>query len=203
MKYKFVTLLIIVGSLFAELSFKEIQSAYNSSYTYETATKYKIAISSLNKVIKEYPNGYTVNYRLGWLYYLSGNYANSLKHLNTALLTYPYSVEVLNTLNLVNVARLDWEKVEAQSANIFKIDYYNYYANYWYTIALMRQKKYDQAIKISNKMLSVFPSNVTFLVTLAESTYLNGSIQEALLIFQSAIILDKDNETAKYYLGKK
>lgn len=203
MKYKWVTLLIIVGSLFAELSFKEIQSAYNSSYTYETATKYKIAISSLNKVIKEYPKGYTVNYRLGWLYYLSGNYANSLKHLNTGLLTYPYSVEVLNTLNLVNVARLDWDKVEIQSANIFKIDYYNYYANYWYTIALMRQKKYDQAIKISNKMLSVFPSNVTFLVTLAESTYLNGSVADALLIFQSAVILDKDNETAKYYLGKK
>ena len=203
MKYKLVILLIIVGSLFAELSFKEIQSAYNSSYTYETATKYKIAISSLNKVIKEYPKGYTVNYRLGWLYYLSGNYANSIKHLNTALLTYPYSVETLNTINLVNVARLDWEKVEAQSSNIFKIDYYNYYANYWYTIALMRQSKYDQAIKISNKMLSVFPSNVTFLITLAESTYLNGSVADALLIFGSAIILDKDNETAKYYLTKQ
>ncbi|NOR44506.1 MAG: tetratricopeptide repeat protein [Candidatus Delongbacteria bacterium] len=203
MKYKLVTLLIIASSLFAELSFKEIQSAYNSSYTYEAATKYKIAISSLNKVIKEYPKGYTVNYRLGWLYYLSGNYANSLQHLNTALLTYPYSVEVLNTLNLVNVARLDWDKVESQSMNIFKIDYYNYYANYWYTIALMRQAKYGQAIKISNKMLSVFPSNVIFLVTLAESTYLNGSVADALLIFQSAVILDKDNETAKYYLEKK
>ena len=203
MKYKLVILLIIVGSLFAELSFKEIQSAYNSSYTYETATKYKIAISSLNKVIKEYPKGYTVNYRLGWLYYLSGNYANSIKHLNIALFTYPYSVEILNTLNLVNVARLDWGKVEVQSANIFKIDYYNYYANYWYTIALMRQKKYDQAIKISNKMLSVFPSNVTFLITLAESTYLNGSVADALLIFESAVILDKDNETANYYLGQK
>ncbi|MDA3838320.1 MAG: tetratricopeptide repeat protein [Candidatus Delongbacteria bacterium] len=203
MKYKLVTLLILTVSLFAELSFNEIKSAYNSSYTYETATKYKIAISSLKKVIEAYPKGYTVNYRLGWLYYLAGNYANSVNHLNTALLTYPYSVEVLNTLNLVNVARLDWDKVESQSINIFKIDYYNYYANYWYSVALMRQKKYDQAIKVTDKMLAVFPTNVVFLNILAESNYLNGNTADALNVFESVVILDKDNETAKYYLGKK
>jgi tetratricopeptide (TPR) repeat protein len=137
------------------------------------------------------------------LYYLAGNYANSVNHLNTALLTYPYSVEVLNTLNLVNVARLDWDKVESQSINIFKIDYYNYYANYWYSVALMRQKKYDQAIKVTDKMLAVFPTNVVFLNILAESNYLNGNTADALNVFESVVILDKDNETAKYYLGKK
>jgi len=202
MKYKLIALLIIVSSLFSELSFKEIKKAYSSSIKYETATKYKLSISSLNKVIKEYPNGYTVNYRLGWLYYLSGNYANAMKHLNTALLTYPYSIEALNTINLVNVAKLEWDKVEAQSANIFKIDYYNYYANYWYAVALIRQAKYDQAVKISNKMLSVFPSNVTFLVILAESTYLGGDEKGGIKFFESVAILDKDNETAKYYLNK-
>ncbi|MBN2788785.1 MAG: tetratricopeptide repeat protein [Candidatus Delongbacteria bacterium] len=202
MKYKLITLLIISVSLFAELSFKDIQNAYTSSYSYETAQKYDKAISSLNKVITAYPNGYTVNYRLGWLYYLAGNYANSVKHLNAALLIYPYSVEALNTVNLVNVAKLDWDKVEAQSINIFKIDYYNYYANYWYSVALMRQKKYDQSIKIANKMLGVFPTNVTFLNILAESTYLLGSTEDGLKIFESVVILDKDNETAKYYLNK-
>jgi tetratricopeptide (TPR) repeat protein len=197
MKYKFITLLIITVSLFAELSFKDIQNAYTSSYSYETAQKYDKAISSMNKIITTYPNGYTVNYRLGWLYYLAGNYANSVKHLNAALLVYPYSVEALNTVNLVNVARLDWDKVESQSINIFKIDYYKY------SVALIRQKKYDQAIKVADKMLAVFPTNVTFLNILAESYYLNGNTADALKVFESVVILDKDNETAKYYLGKK
>jgi len=181
---------------------KELEEAYNNSIKFETGQKYDKAISALGKVIKDYPSGYTVNYRLGWLYYLSGNYSNAQKHLETALLIYPYSVEVLNTINLINVAKMEWEKVEIQSVKVFKIDHYNYYANYWYAVALMKQKKYDLAIKTAEKMVSIFPTNVVFLNILAESKFLNGEKDEALLIFGSVIILDKDNEPAKYYLGR-
>lgn len=189
-------------SLIAEMAQKDLEEAYNSSIKYETSQKYDKAISALGKVITEYPSGYTVNYRLGWLYYLSGNYSNAQKHLETALLIYPYSVEVLNTINLINVAKMDWEKVEIQSAKVFKIDHYNYYANYWYAVALMRQQKYDQSVKIADKMLAVFPTNVVFLNIIAESKFLKGEKDEAMLIFGGVIILDKDNEMAKYYLGR-
>lgn len=189
-------------SLIAEMSQKELEEAYNSSIKFETSQKYDKAISALGKVIKDYPSGYTVNYRLGWLYYLSGNFSNAQKHLETALLIYPYSVEVLNTINLINVAKMEWEQVEVQSLKVFKIDYYNYYANYWYSTALMKQKKYDQAVKTADKMLAVFPTNTVFLNILAESKFLNGEKDEAMTIFGSVIILDKDNEMAKYYLGR-
>jgi len=125
-----------------------------------------------------------------------------MKNLETALKAYPYSIEVMNTINLVYVAQADWDKVEVQSTKVMKIDHYNYYANYWYSVALMRQKKYDQAIKTADKMLAVFPSNVVFLNILAESKFLKGEKDEALKIFAGVIILDKDNETAKYYLGR-
>jgi len=197
--------LFIIGllfSLYAEMTQKELEEAYSSSFKYETAQRYDKSISALSKVIKDYPTGYTVNYRLGWLYYLSGNYANALKNLETSLTAYPYSVEALNTINLVYAAQLAWEKVEVQSNKIMKIDYYNYYANYWYAVALFRQNKYDQAIKTADKMLAVFPSNVVFLNILAESKFLKGDKDGALSIFAGVIILDKDNETAKYYLGR-
>ncbi|MDD4205918.1 MAG: tetratricopeptide repeat protein [Candidatus Delongbacteria bacterium] len=200
--YLILFLFIATITLIAEMTQKELEDAYNSSIKYETGQKYDKAISALGKVIKEYPSGYTVNYRLGWLYYLSGNYSNAQKHLETALLIYPYSVEVLNTINLINVAKLEWEQVEIQSVKVFKIDHYNYYANYWYSVALMKQKKYDAAIKIADKMLAVFPTNVVFLNILAESKFLKGEKDEAMLIFSSVIILDKDNELAKYYLGR-
>jgi hypothetical protein len=66
----------------------------------------------------------------------------------------------------------------------------------------MKQKKYDLAVKIADKMLAVFPTNVVFLNILAESKFLNGEKDEAMLIFGSVIILDKENELAKYYLGR-
>lgn len=197
-----ILFLILTVNIFAEMTQKELEDAYNSSVNYETSQKYEKAISALNRVYKEYPSGYTVNYRLGWLYYLSGNYSNALNNLNAALLIYPSSVEVLNTINLINAAKLDWEMVEIQSVKIFKIDYYNYYANYWYSVALMRQKKYEQAVKAADKMLAVFPTNVVFLNILAESKYLQGEKDAAYEIFSGVIILDKDNETAKYYLGR-
>jgi tetratricopeptide (TPR) repeat protein len=181
---------------------KEIEDAYYSSYNYEQAQNYTKAITVLDKVYKEYPSGYTINYRLGWLYYLAGNYANALKNLQSALVVYPYSVEVMNTVNLIFAAKLEWEQAEVQSVKIFKVDYYNYYANYWYAVALMRQKKYEQAVKAADKMLAVFPTNVVFLNILAESKFLNGEKDEAIEIFSGVIILDKDNETAKYYLGR-
>lgn len=197
-----ILLLILSLILTAEMTQKEIEDAYNTSVRYEQAQNYTKAITALEKVYREYPSGYTVNYRLGWLYYLAGNYANALKNLQSALIIYPYSVEVMNTVNLIYAARLEWEQVEVQSVRIFKIDFYNYYANYWYSVALMRQKKYDQAVKAADKMLAVFPTNVVFLNILAESKFLKGEKNEAFEIFSGVIILDKDNETAKYYLGR-
>jgi len=201
-KYGLLLVFALLFGLYAEMTQKELEDAYDSSIKYEMSQKYDKAISALSKVIKDYPTGYTVNYRLGWLYYLQGNFANGMKHLETALTVYPYSAEVLNTINLVYVAQADWEKVEVQSTKVIKIDYYNYYANYWYSVALFRQKKYDQAIKISDKMLAVFPTNIEFLNILAESKFLKGDKTEALKIFAGVIILHKDNETARYYLGR-
>jgi tetratricopeptide (TPR) repeat protein len=87
-KMKGIALLLISGLLFsitAGMNQKEIESAYHSSYQHETAQKYDKAITALSKVYKEYPTGYTVNYRLGWLYYLSANYANAMQNLTAAI----------------------------------------------------------------------------------------------------------------------
>jgi tetratricopeptide (TPR) repeat protein len=201
-KTALVLLLGLIIGLYSEMTQKDLEEAYSNSFKFETSQKYDKAISALSKVIKDYPAGYTVNYRLGWLYYLSGNYANAMKNLETALTAYPYSIEVMNTINLVYVAQADWDKVEVQSTKVMKIDHYNYYANYWYSVALMRQNKYENSIKTADKMLAVFPTNVVFLNILAESKFLKGDKDEALKIFAGVITLDKDNETAKYYLKR-
>jgi tetratricopeptide (TPR) repeat protein len=203
-KITLVVLLIISFSLaFAEgLSYDEIKEAYSKSFEYETKEKYEKAIKVLQDVFEEFSKTYTVNYRLGWLYYLNGNFANSLEHLENAIAANEYSVEAMNTVNLVYVAQEEWEKVEEQSTKIIKIDYYNYYANYYYSLALKMQAKYGLAAKVNKKMLEIFPSSVVFLQELAENIFLNNETLDSKSIFESVLILDPDNTVAPYYLGK-
>ncbi len=201
-RYIFIVLLILfVSALFSEdMQYKDIQSAYKKSYDYEIMQKYDKAIKALSDVYRNYPESYTVNYRLGWLYYLNKNYSNAYTHLAKALAVFPSSVEVLNTIDLIYAATQEWSKLEANAVKIINIDYYNNYANYWYSYALKKQGKLDLALKVDYKMLALFPSSVSFLTELAENLYLSGSVDLAKEKFMDILILDSMNETAKYYL---
>ncbi|MBT3168264.1 MAG: hypothetical protein HN952_06900 [Candidatus Cloacimonetes bacterium] len=189
-------ILVTFGIIAKELNFTEIKEAYTKSYEYETLEKYDYAIKSLNKVQKNYADEYTINYRLGWLHYLHGKYSNALEYLGKALVVNSYSVEALNTKNLVHIAQKEWQKSEELSAKIIEIDYYNVSANYWYSYSLKMQKKYDLAIKIDRKMLVIFPTSAIFLQELAENLNLNNKSEESYLIFSGLLILDPTNQSA-------
>ena len=195
----FVTGLVWNHALAGELKYKDIQSAYHQSIQYEVKQKYKKSIHALKKVYQNYPAAYTVNLRLGWLYYLHKKYVNASKHLEKALLISPASIEVLNIVNLIYGAQEDWTKVEEQSVKILKIDYYNFAANHWYSLALKMQEKYDLAIQVSQKMLAVLPTNIIFLQKLGTNLFLNGQITDAQAVFNNLLIISPNNETAIYY----
>jgi len=197
-----IAVMLVMNIAAEEMSFTAIQTCYYKSYKYENSEKYSKSIDALKEVFANYPNTYTVNYRLGWLYYMDGKFANASEHLESALLIYPYSIEVLNTINLLYAAREEWEKVEEHSAQILQIDYYNDYANYWYSYSLKMQQKYNLAIKVDRKMLSIYPTSVTHLQELAENLFLNGEKEESMQIFETLIILDPTNTTATTYLEK-
>jgi len=74
------------------MSDTEIRDAYYKSYSYEKTQNYADAIKVITPVITAYPQGYTVNLRLGWLYYLGGNYANSKTYYQAAMKIAPASI---------------------------------------------------------------------------------------------------------------
>jgi tetratricopeptide (TPR) repeat protein len=195
-------MLFLQTDLFSnELSNEEIQNAYYYSYSLEKIQDYYGAAHALLPVFNTYPKGYTVNYRMGWLYYLNGNFADALNYLKTALTIYPASVEVMNCISLVYKARLEWAKVETQNFAIIKIDYFNQTANYWYAYALIMQKKYDIAEKVCRKMLTVFPTSVLFLNELGELLYYKKDFTQALTMFNSSLILQPDDAYATKFIN--
>lgn len=196
-----VLLLIFVSSLFA-ITPEEIQEAYHKSFNYEKIEDYENAIRTLSSVLDEYPNGYTVNLRMGWLYYLLGKYANSIEHYQKAIQSASTSLEAKNGLMLPLLAQNKYSEAASTAFQVVSVDYYNYYANMRLAYSLRLQKKNDQAEQILNKMLAAYPTDVTFLTELALVKYNQGDTEKAGSLMWDVLTLDPENETAKNYFEK-
>ena len=194
---KIVMLISILGALFA----LNIKQAYYDSYNYEKMGDYKDAIKVLIPVYKQYPNGYTVNLRLGWLFYLNKNYQNALEHYKKALIPAPYSIEAKLGIMRVYLTVRDYDNVLKVGDVVLKTDFYNYYGNYYEIEALIGKKEYETALKLTNKMLSLYPSSVLFLVELGKIYFVQDKTR-AMKIFNDVLILDPNNVIAKEYLNK-
>lgn len=185
-----------------EMSTEDIKACYYKSYTLEKQKRYTEAIAALKPVYLSFPNAYTINYRLGFLYYLNQNHANAIEHLNKAAVIVPQSSEIIQVMIYIYQVKADWVKVETLSVQLLKKDYYNISGNYWYAISLKMQGKYSLAIKILNKMLALQPTSTLFLQELGENLYLSNYIKESKSVFENLLILYPNNPTAIFYLNK-
>ena len=192
----FIFLLFAFSSSSYGLSYQEIREAYTSSYTLEKRGDYQGAIKALMPVYQAYPNGYTVNLRLGWLYYLLKKYSNSEYHYQKALKAIPSSVEALLGLTLPYMAQERWEDVEKTCYWILRSDYYNYYGNLRLCLALRKLGNFSLSESVSRKMLSLYPTDVNFLLELALSLFFQKKYSYSEAVLKDVLILDPENPTA-------
>ena len=197
---KKMLLLLLVSANLLALTDAEIRDAYYKSYNYEKIQNYSDAINALMPVYNEFPNTYTVNLRLGWLYYLSTNYANAISHYDRSIKISPYSLEAKLGRLLPLLAQHRYGEVEKEAFQILNVDYYNYYGNLRLAYALRMQQKFDVAVKITQKMLAIYPIDVQFLTEFALGKIGLGETDEAMAVFSNILVLDPENVTAKSYL---
>lgn len=181
----------------------DIAGAYRRSLEMERAQRYQDAIRALAPVYEAYPNGYTVNLRMGWLFYLNGNFNNAIAHYEVAGAAMPYALEPKLGRLLPLLAQERWAEAEALAYQIVSVDHYNYYGNLRLLIALRNQKKLEPAYQIALKMAGAYPTDMYYLVELALVQDARGDKGEAKRLFEDILILYPENETAKKYLGKQ
>jgi len=197
---KKIIILISLAVFSFALNYEKIREAYYKSYNYEKMGDYKDAIKVLIPVYETYPNGYTVNLRLAWLFYLNKNYQNAIKHYKLAQKVAPYSFEPkLGLMRVYNTIGKFNKTLEIGNV-LLKSDYYNYYGNYYYAYALFALKDYKNSIVVCNKMLSVYPTSVLFLNLLGENYWYMEEKEKAKKIFKDVLILDPNNIVAKNFL---
>ncbi|WP_022853088.1 tetratricopeptide repeat protein [Thermodesulfatator atlanticus] len=176
--------------------------AFKDSYKYEKMRAYEDAIKALLPLAERYPNSYLVNLRLGWLYYLSGKYGNSIKHYKKAVSLRSQAFEPLLGLSLPLMAQQRWSEVEKTMNRLVAADPYNYYGNLRLAIALRLQNKARLAERICRKMLARYPTSLDFLVELGRTLWWQGKNTDAKRIFQRVLLLDPENVVARKFLAQ-
>ncbi len=187
----------------ADLTPEQIRDAYHRSYAYERTEDYDNAIKALSLVFREYPNGYTVNLRLGWLFYLKGNHANAISHYETVIRVAPYALEPKLGVLLPLLAQSRYADVEARAYQVVTVDYYSYYGNLRLAIALRLQGKLEQAQSVVGKMLIAYPTDPLYLTELGLIQQARGLLDAAATTFQDVIVLDPENPTAKAFFSPR
>lgn len=185
---KYLLILLVLKSLLFSSDFEDVKLQYFKSYDYEYMQRYSEAIKVLAPLYKKYPTGYTLNLRFGWLFFLDKKYNDAIKHYKQASLISPFALDPRLGLIRVYLDTYDFDKAQIISYELLKIDYYNYYANLYAIKTLIAQKKYDIAIVMINKMLSLYPTDVKYLEQLAivykatDSKYLRKTYEDILIL---------------------
>jgi len=184
-------ILLFISSLISKDT-DNTKDIYLKSYNYEYMGKFDEAIKVLAPLHKKYPNGYTLNLRLGYLFLLDKKYANANKYYKKASLIAPSSIEPRLALTSIKLILEEYEDAQTLAYNILKIDYYSYYGNLYAINALIGQEKYDTALLIINKMLSLYPTAIIFLEKLA-IVYKKTDHKYLDEVYKSIKILDPNN----------
>ena len=197
----FFILLIFVSVSFA-ITPKEIQEAYHRSFNYEKISDFDNAIRTLLPVLEAYPKGYTVNLRLGWLYYNNSNLANSIYHYKQAMKVAPSSIEAKLGYLYPLIKQEKYSEVESVCYQIINSDYYNYFGNLKLAYVLRMQKKNELALRVTQKMLMIYPIDIDFLTEFGLVNEAMGEEQTATYTFWDILTLDPENLAAKNYYSR-
>ena len=175
---------------------EEIKVSYTRSYTFESVGNYREAIKVLSPLYTKYPQGYVLNLRFAWLFYLDKKYSDAKKYYQKASVIKPDALDPKLGLVRVLLATFSFEEAEQKSYEILKKDHYNYYANLYVTQALNAQKKYDEAVIIVQKMLALYPTDIAYLELLAV-IYKETNHSYLHALYENILILDPNNTFVK------
>ncbi len=175
-----------------------ISDAFVQSYRYEKAQNYQDAVKALMALENK---DYLANLRLGWLYYLSGNYANSRQHYQAAIADAPKAIEPRLGYMLPLLAQEKYLEVETVARQVLTIDSANYYASLRLAVAQRMQGKYSQAQTACVGMLELYPTDISFLVELGLCQMAQKNRDAASQVFRQVLTLDPENVTAKQQLN--
>ncbi len=186
-------LLLVFTAIQAQQADKQLL-AYENSYKFEEDGKYTEAIKEILNIFEE--TSYEDNLRLGWLYYMSGRFTESLPYYQKCFTLKPLSIEA--RLGYVNPAAAlgNWTQVEQQYTEILRIDPQNSLSNYRMALIAYGREDFNSALRYLNKVINLYPFDYDTVIMLAWTELKLGKLREAKIMFQKALMIRPSDASA-------
>jgi len=179
--------------LFAQ-NFDLLRTNFNKSLSMEKKGDYTNSIKVIKNIYDE--NSYEINLRLGWLYYQSGNFAESSVYYSRAVKLMPYSEEAKFGLVLPKAALGKWDEVKNLYEQILKNTPNNTTANYRIGLIYYGRKDYAKSIKYFEKVVNLYPFNYDGLLMYAWANFQTGKMREAKILFNKVLLISPEDKSA-------
>lgn len=189
-----IILFLFVQTLIAQ----NTADAFSKSYVNESNKKYQKAIDNMLTI--ENTNKYSVNYRLGWLYYLNGMYNKSKSYYTRAIAQEKNSVEAKFGLIYPVSAMQNWNEVIQLYTEILIIDKKNSKANYRLAYIYYMRKDWSKTEQYLKKVLKLYPFDYDTNILLGSTYVKSGKIKEAKTVLQTALEYNPNSVDAKAIL---
>ncbi|MES2132286.1 MAG: tetratricopeptide repeat protein [Bacteroidota bacterium] len=173
--------------------------AFSKSYSFEYDTQYAKAIESLTTLNSD---AYEVSFRLGWLYYLSKDYAKSESFYKKAIAAEPASIEARFGIVLPLSALGNWNMVLTHYLDVLKLDPNNSIANYRTAYIYYSRKEYANAMVYVGKVIKMYPFDYDSNLLAAKVMMVQAKNAEAKKYFIKALEYNPQSEEAKTALKK-
>ena len=197
-RFQFVCFFIFLSSqvLAKEISFEERQFL-NESYALELKGRYEDAMKRVMSIFKKNRENYWINLRLGYLFTLTKNYKNAVRHYTAAANIMERSVEPWAGISLLYMNLGDYNRALQANNEVLRRDLSNYYAQIRMTIALIQLKRYEEAYSRVEDGLKLYPSDPTFLEQKGFLLMSFGQVDRAKDVLTTLLMINPQNAYAK------
>ncbi len=202
-KFIFVSMVIasaIILFLVSSVSSQKIDDSvtkFHQSLTEEINGNNEEAINKLLSVYEQNKTNYLFNLRLGWLYYLQGNYEQSISYYKQATeITNKKSIEPFLGLTLPYSALENWNEVENIYKTILNIDSNHFNANLRLGQIYLVRAEYQLARKYIEIAQQLYPGEFEPNLSLGWTYYYLGNSAKAKELLTNALMLSPDNQSA-------
>lgn len=198
MKTLWFTALILMAWT-AQGQFEQRKNAFSASYSLEGQGYYKAAIDTL--LSADPTDHYSSQLRLGWLYYLAGEYPTAVYHYEQAATLMPYAVEPLLGAAYPYWAMGQYVKAEAQLQKVLAKHPGNTTALYRLAQLAYDQQDYDKAQKWLEDVINLYPFDGNSLTLNGWIYFQKGQLDKAKIMFQNALLYDPTSTSAQQGLS--
>lgn len=186
-------ILAVVGPVQAQ---DDPASLYRASYAAEANRNYAGAIAPM-RTLEASSSTYFVKARLGWLYYLAGEYSTAVVYYRAAAAAAPAAVEPRLGVTLPLMAQKTWRDLDRACRDVLQLDANNAVARARLAYAQYMSGNYPDSATTYRKLIEEYPAELDHQTGLGWALVKMGKLSEAKQIFAQVLVVSPDNASAK------